>query len=122
MYADVNYYNNEFVGDKLISDESELNKFLTLASQKIDMITRNKIVGRGFSNLTEFQKQKVKDATCFQANYIFENGLEPSNIASFGVLDINVSMNQKSTEASELNISNIAYIFLKQTGLTSDIL
>ena len=58
----------------------------------------------------------------FQANYIFENGDEDTNITSYGVLDITVSVNDKKTISDELNISNSAYSCIKKTGLRSGIL
>lgn len=121
-YADVDYYNNEFCGDKIITDEKDLIEKLILASQKIDEITYNRIVGKGFNNLTKFQQLKIKEAVCFQANYIFENGCEASDITSYGVIDINVSVGEKTTEAQVLNVSAMAYSNIKQTGLRNGIL
>ena len=121
-YADNDYYNNEFFGERKISDPKELNKKLILASQKIDEITYNRIVEKGFENLTSFQKEKIKDAVCYQANYILENGIESTDIKSYSVLDINISVDKKETIANKLNVSEIAYNYIKQTGLSNGIL
>lgn len=121
-YADNDYYNNDFLGEKKISDSKILNEKLILASQKIDEITYNRIVGKGFENLTPFQQEKIKDAVCYQANYILENGIESTDITSYSVLDINISVDKKETIAAKLNVSEIAYSYIKQTGLSNGIL
>jgi len=121
-YADIDYYLSEFIGEKKISDANDLNEKLILASQKIDEITYNRIVGKGFENLTKFQQQKIKDAVCYQANYISENGIENEDITSYSVLDINISIGKKENIAASLNVSEIAYNYIKQTGLSNSIL
>lgn len=121
-YADNDYYNNEFFGERKISDPKELNEKLILASQKIDEITFNRIIGRGFENLTKFQQQKIKDAVCYQANYILENGIESTDITSFNILDINISIDKKENIAAKLKVSETAYGYIKQTGLSNGIL
>lgn len=121
-YADNDYYNLDFFGEKKISNPKELNEKLILASQKIDEITYNRIISKGFENLTKFQQQKIKDAVCYQANYILENGIESTDITSYSVLDINISVDKKETIANKLNVSEIAYNYIKQTGLSNGIL
>ena len=121
-YAYNDYYNLDFFGEKKISDPKELNEKLILASQKIDEITFNRIIGRGFENLTKFQQQKIKDAVCYQANYILENGIESTDITSYNILDINISIDKKENKAAKLNVSEIAYNYIKQTGLSNGIL
>lgn len=121
-YADKDYYNNEFPGEKIITDEKELERHLILASQKIDEITYNRIIGKGFDKLTKFQQSKVKMAVCYQANYIIENGVEANNIVGYSVLDLNISIGNNNSVASQLHVSDVAYNCLKQTGLTSGIL
>lgn len=121
-YADIDYYKNNFIGDKIIDDDSEIKKNLILASRKIDDITYYRIVKIGFEKLTKFQQEKVKEAVCFQANYILENGIETSDIVSYSVIDINVSVGKANTMASQLDMSEIAYSNLKSTGLMSGIL
>lgn len=94
-YVDIEYYTSKFYGEKLIKNHVELKEKLLLASSKIDDVTYNRIVKTGFNNLTKFQQDKVKDAVCFQANYIVENGLDNDDIISYSVLDINVSVSNK---------------------------
>lgn len=121
-YADVDYYRDNFIGEQIISDEEEILKNLILASRKIDDITYYRISKVGFDKLTTFQQEKVKEAVCFQANYIYENGIETSDIVSYSVIDINVSVGKANTAASQLDMSEMAYSSLKPTGLMSGIL
>lgn len=127
LYANEDYYLNEFNGNSLPSDEIE--KYLKLAQEKIDSITYNRIVAIGFDNLTDFQKSKVKEAICYQADYIFTNGYNnenDENISSYSVLDISISVKDKDmkdkTLAEKKNMSEIAYELIHKTGLDSRIL
>lgn len=115
LYADDNYYLDTFEGTMIPDDD--VKKYLELAQEKIDSITFNRIVKIGFDNLTDFQKEKIQKAICYQAEYIFENGTETSNIASYSVLDINVSVGNKNTPASLNHMSEIAYELVHKTGL-----
>jgi hypothetical protein len=123
LYVNKKYYSDEFMGVKLPNDEIE--KYLKLAQEKIDSITFNRIVAIGFDNLTEFQKEKIKEAICYQAEYIFENGYNNENnrdISSYSVLDISVSKDNSGsnkTLAERNNMSEIAYDYISKTGLDS---
>lgn len=127
LYADKNYYLAGFKGKKIPENEVEEN--LKLAQEKIDSITYNRIVKIGFKNLTEFQKEKISEAICHQAEYIFENGYnneDNNDISSYGVLDISISVKDKDikekTIAEKKNMSEIAYDLVRKTGLDSRIL
>ena len=115
QYADAEYYKSSFRGTTI--PENELEKYLKIASEKIDTLTFNRIEYLGYANLTAFQQGKIKDAVCYQAEYIFENGVEPSNLSSYGVLDISVSISEKKTVASQNGASEMAYDLLEKTGL-----
>ena len=122
LYADVNYYKNTYNGT-IITGDGVIESKLKEAQEKIDSITFNRIVGIGFDNLTEFQKEKVQDAVCIQADYIFQHGYNDENdadISSYSVLDIsvNVDRNNKNTEAEKTHMSERAYDLIKQTGLS----
>ena len=54
-YATELYYESGY-GGSLIPGDS-LRRLLIQASRHIDTLTYNQIVGRGFDNLTEFQKK-----------------------------------------------------------------
>ncbi len=123
LYVNKEYYLDTFKGT---IPENEIEKYLKLAQNKIDRITLNRIVGIGFENLTEFQKEKVREAICYQADYIKENGYndeDNNNISSYSVLDISVNVKDLSeeskTKAKKECMSEIAYDAIIQTGLTS---
>ena len=71
MYADTEYYLNEYKGTAIPADNIE--KALKTASRHIDTLTYNRIVGRGFSNLTNFQQELIKEVCCEQAEFEYEN-------------------------------------------------
>ena len=126
LYVDKEYYSNTFKG-KNIPDE-DIGKYLELAQEKIDSITYNRIVAIGFDDLTEFQKEKISKAICYQAEYIFQNGYNDENnrdVSSYSVLDISVSVdssNDNKTIAQKLNMSEIAYDLVHKTGLDGKII
>lgn len=120
QYANSEYYINTFQGTILEEDE---DKYLRMASEKIDDITFNRIVKIGFENLTDFQKTKIQDAVCYQAEHIMINGYNNENkqeVTSYSVLDISVTQKEKTekTEAEKECMSEMAYSLIKKTGLT----
>ena len=56
-----------------IIPQDDADKMLRQASRHIDALTFNRIVGRGFDNLTEFQKDVIKEVVCRQAEFEYEN-------------------------------------------------
>lgn len=122
QYVTQEYYFNEFGGTTL--PDAEISKYLKLAQEKIDDVTFNRIVGIGFDNLTDFQKECVSKAVCYQAEYYFENGTSSlSNVSSYEVLDISITMKEDTkTEAQKLEMSEFAYMNIKKSGLASRVL
>ena len=53
QYVNSDYYLNTFKGNTIPQDD--LDNYLTLASEKVDELTFNRIVKIGFDNLTDFQ-------------------------------------------------------------------
>lgn len=70
-YVSIADYKDSYKG-KTIPD-TELEKYLKQASRHIDSLTYNRIVGRGFSNLTAFQQDLIKEVCCEQAEFEYEN-------------------------------------------------
>ena len=66
-YATPDYYRQEYCGK--IVPEDELEKALRQASRHIDSLTYNRIAGRGFSNLTSFQQDLIREVVCQQADF-----------------------------------------------------
>lgn len=125
QYATNEYYSDTFKGNKLPIGVEERNKYLQEASEKIDSITFNRIVAKGFDNLTKFQQEKVQKAVCYQAEYIYKNGYNDEDkeeeITSYSVLDISVNVKDKSdsekTQAEKECMSEKAYDLINKTGL-----
>ncbi len=123
LYVDKKYYSDEFKGNKVPINEIE--KYLRLAQEKIDSITFNRIVAIGFNNLTKFQQEKIKDAICYQAEYVYVNGYnneDNRDVSSYSVLDISISVdnsNSNKTIAQGKNMSEMAYDYVHKTGLDS---
>ena len=123
LYVDKKYYIDEFKGNKVPINEIE--EYLRLAQEKIDSITFNRIVAIGFNNLTKFQQEKIKDAICYQAEYIYVNGYnneDNRDVSSYSVLDISISVdnsNNDKTIAQMKNMSEMAYDYVHKTGLDS---
>lgn len=125
LYVNEEYYTDVFEGE--IIPDVDIEKYLKLAQEKIDSITHNRIVAIGFENLTEFQKDKISEAICYQAEYIFKNGYNDENnrdISSYAVLDISVSVDNSKdnkTMAQKLNLSEMSYDLIHKTGLDGKI-
>ena len=49
------------------------NAYLLEASRNIDSLTFNRIVAKGFDNLTEFQQDLIREACCKHADFLYEN-------------------------------------------------
>lgn len=114
-YVDEEYYNSHY---NTITNDL-VNK-LEKASDQIDSITFNRIVGTGFSNLTEFQQDKIKKAVCLQANFNEQYGeYLNSPLSSFSAGSIKVSFNSDSVKnINGVTTTTEVYNLLNQTGLT----
>lgn len=110
-------------GSKVLKDE-EIEKYLELASIDINRATLTRIEKRGFDNLTSQQKDLIIKATCIQAEYIKEEGIYDDNSISSYSIGGDLTVNEKESQdiADKLNISNLAFFYLKRTGLTNRII
>jgi len=79
-YATAEYYRETYGGSTIPDDE--LNRALNQSSRHIDSLTYNRIVGRGFSSLTPFQREIISGVVCQQADFEYENADEISTILS----------------------------------------
>lgn len=114
-YVDSTYYKDSFKG--IIIPEEEIENKLSRASDQIDTLTYNRIVGIGFDNLTEFQKDKVKKAICIHAEFIEQYGAyidTPLSGFSAGSTSISFDTNKINGISTTQEVLN----YLKQTGLT----
>lgn len=110
-------------GSKVLEDE-EIEKNLELASIDVNRATLTRIERRGFDDLTTQQKDLIIKATCLQAEYIKEEGLYDDNSISSYSIGGDLTVNEKESQdmADKLNISKLAFFYLKRTGLTNRII
>ncbi len=105
-------------------NDNEIEKYLELSSIDINRATLTRIEKRGFNNLTEQQRDLIIKATCMQADYIKDEGIyDDDSIESYSVGgDLTVNEKESIDIADKLNISKLAFFYLKRTGLTNRIL
>lgn len=111
-YVDETYY-SLFSG--LITEK--LNNKLEKATDQINSLTYNRIVGVEFDNLTEFQKDKIKKAICLHADFIEQYGTYidmPLGGFSAGSISINFNAQKINGITTTQEVLN----YLNQTGLT----
>lgn len=119
-YADEDYYSDVYEGD--ILDYDVVEKSLRNASRHIDSLTFNRIVGRGFSNLTPFQKEVVREVCCELAEFEYENAdLIRSVLQSYSINGVSMSFGSSWNVKVISGVAIRADIYdkLAQTGLCS---
>ena len=79
-YTTPEYYTDTYGGTLIL--ENDIARALQIASRHIDSLTYNRIVGRGFSSLTQFQQDIIQDVVCQQADFETENADEINSILS----------------------------------------
>lgn len=111
-FVDEDYYNefSGFITDKLI------NK-LEKATDQINFLTYNRIIGIGFDNLTPFQQDKIKKAVCSHVDFIEKYGeYIDIPVSGFSAGSVSVTLNTKKINGVTTTQEVINY--LNQTGLT----
>lgn len=117
-YADESYYYETYQGKALKGDECQ--RFLKQASRHIDSLTYNRIVGQGFSNLTAFQQDVIREVICEQADFEYENAEAIETVLSS--YSINGTAMQFAQSWNVYTDKGVAmrkdiYALLSQTGL-----
>lgn len=118
LYVTPEYYRNTYKGS--IIPEDELEKKLKAASRHIDSLTYNRIVGRGFSNLTQFQQETVQEVICQQAEFEYENADEIETILkSYSINGVSAQFGSSWNVFTSKGIAmkRDVYALLCQTGL-----
>lgn len=114
-YVDSTYYKEIFGGN--IIPEDSLNRKLERASDQVDTLTYNRVIGIGFDNLTEFQKDKIKKAICIHAEFIERFGdYIDTPLSGFSAGSTSVSFN--TNKVNGITTTQEVLNYLKQTGLT----
>ena len=117
-YASKEDYKDIYKGNMLL--EEDIEKQLRQASRHIDSLTYNRIVGRGFSNLTEFQQEIVKEVCCMQAEFEYENAdMINSILSSYSINGVSMQINASWNVYTDKGVvmKRDTYQLLSQTGL-----
>lgn len=118
MYADSAYY-ADIYGGTTIPEESR-NKYLGFASRHVDSLTYNRIVGRGFSELTPFQQNIIREVVCLQADFEYENDDEIGSILSgYSINGVSAQFGSSWNVYTDKGVAirSDVYALLSQTGL-----
>lgn len=97
-----------------------VEEYLKKASRHTDTLTFNRIQGIGFDNLTEFQKEIIKEVICELANFEYENeDVIKSVLSSYSIngVSMNFGDNWNVKVLKGIAIPKELYETLKQTGL-----
>ena len=99
----------------------ELDKILHNASRQIDSLTFNRIVGKGFDNLTDFQQEIITESCCKLADFLNDNAdLLGSAFSSYSVNGVSMSFGGMAvTVINGVPVSREIYSLLCQSGLCS---
>lgn len=101
--------------------ENEVEKALYTASRHIDSLTFNRIIARGYDNLTDFQKEILNEVCKAQAEFEYENAdLIDSVLTSYSINGVSASFNGSGWNLVTQNgvaMSRDTYSLLSQTGL-----
>lgn len=117
-YATVEYYFEQYQGD--IVPEDKLAKALKMASRHIDSLTYNRIVGQGFSTLTSFQQDIIREVVCQQADFEYENADEINTIlSSYSINGVSAQFGSSWNIFTDKGVAmkRNVYALLCQTGL-----
>lgn len=108
-YADATYYKTTFAGANI--PDAELDAFLARASDVVDSLTFNKITL--LTDLSVFQQNAVKKATCYQADHLYAIKDFDDNVQSYSVEGVSVSYK----ESAGRKVSSDALPYLMSAGL-----
>lgn len=100
--------------------DGDIEKYLIQASRHIDALTFNRIVAKGFENLTEFQQEIVKTVCFDMANFEYENeDLINSVLQSYSVNGVSMQFGESWSIGviGGVAIRRDTYSLLMQTGL-----
>ena len=117
-YVTPEYYLDQYEGS--IVPEEELSKALKVASRHIDSLTYNRIAGRGFSNLTSFQQDLIREVVCQQADFETENADEISTILQgYSINGVSMQFGNSWNVFTDKGVAmkRDVYAMLCQTGL-----
>lgn len=90
-YIDRTYYIENNINGTSINYEN-IDKYIKKSSRDIDVLTYNRIQEKGFDNLTEYQKDLIKEVVCEHASFIIENEtLLKTYLSNYSINGVNMS-------------------------------
>ena len=97
----------------------EVEARLKRACRDIDSLTFNRIVEKGFENLSEFQQELIKEAVVLHMDFCYENAeLLESPLSAYSINGVSMSFDKsKVVELGGVTTSSETYSLLMQTGL-----
>lgn len=120
-YVDEQFYRDVYKGVSIPS--SDIGRMLIQASRHIDSLTFNRIVAKGFDNLTVFQQDIIKEVICRQADFEYENAdIIDTVLQGYSINGVSMQFNGSSWNVyadKGIAIKKDLYSLLSQTGLTS---
>ena len=106
---------------QILPDEAEVSEAdLRQASRHIDSLTYNRIVEAGFSNLTAFQQELIKEVVCRQAVFEAENADAISSVlSSYSINGVSMDFGDSWNVFVDKGVAmrRDVYALLNQTGL-----
>ena len=117
-YVTPEYYKNEHPGELI--PEGQLEKALRQAYRHVDALTFNRIVGRGFSSLTEYQQEIIREVVCQQADFETENAdMIASVLSSYSINGVSMQFGSAWNVFADKGVAmrRDTYAMLQQTGL-----
>lgn len=122
-YASEAYYEVNYGGGLI--PEDKLRRALIQASRYVDTLTYNRIAGGGFDNLTEFQKDVIREVVCRLADFEHENADEISSVlSSYSINGVSAQFGSSWNVFTDRGIAmkRDDYALLCQTGLCCGLL
>lgn len=117
-YVTAEYYMNTFHGTAI--PDTRIERSLRQASRHIDSLTYNRIASKGFSNLTNFQQEIIREVVCVQAEFEYGNREElESLISSYSVNGVSMTIQPGWNLFTDKGVAmqKFTYSLLEQTGL-----
>lgn len=113
------YYDVKNYKGKISKDD--LDAVMYDASRHIDSLTFNRIIARGYENLTDFQKEILSQVCLKQAEFEYENKpLLDSVLSSYSLNGVSMGFDAQGWNVHVENgivMQGSTYELLKQTGL-----
>lgn len=99
--------------------EEQAESFLRKACRAVDSLTFNRIVERGFENLSEFQQKLIEEAVSLHADFCFNNAeLLESPLSAYSISGVSMSFDRsRIVSVDSVITTSEVYRLLLQTGL-----